>query len=213
MKADLYSEYQKLIDETNMSRHNGSRIKDLKKLRFMSIFKASELPHANRYNLRVLTNQQFHKSVVEIVYIDAVLDSNRQRRESRGFFESNIFTQGMNISCSPLVADNLVRALTPEKINSYLSKITGFGTEKVYTRDIIAQTRQEVERRQNRGASPHSIHEEVMESLRRLAEKGQLKVHQPQQEAIAEWCYNNQQQSAEQLHYLQTRERVGIERS
>lgn len=213
MKADLYSEYRKLIDETNLFRNNGSRIKDLKKLRFMSIFKASELPHANRYNLRVLTNEQFHKSVVEIVYIDAVLDSNRQRRESREFFESNIFTQGMNISCSPLVADNLVRALTPEKINSYLSKITGFGTEKVYTRDIIIKTRQEAERRQNRGTSPYNIHEEVMESLQRLARKGQLKLDDSLQENVAEWNYENQPQRMEQIHYLQVSERMGNERS
>ena len=149
MKAELYNEYQKLIDETNQYRNNGSRIKDVKKLRFMAIMKAAEQPEATPRSLRVLANENFRKYVVEIVYIDAVLDKNRQRRESREFFERNIFTRGMEISASPILTDNLVNALTPEKINSYMTKITGFATEKVYTRDIISQTRQEREQRQS----------------------------------------------------------------
>ena len=149
MKTELYNEYQKLIDETNQYRNNGSRIKDVKKLRFLAIMKAAEQPEATPRSLRVLANENFRKYVVEIVYIDAVLDKNRQRRESREFFERNIFTRGMEISASPILTDNLVNALTPEKINSYMTKITGFATEKVYTRDIISQTRQEREQRQN----------------------------------------------------------------
>ena len=145
MKTELYNEYQKLIAETNQYRNNGSRVKDVKKLRFMAVMKAAEQPEASPYNLRVLANENFRKYVVEIVYIDAVLDKNRQRRESREFFERNIYTRGMEISAAPILTDNLVRALTPEKINSYMTKITGFATEKVYTRDIIAQTRQERE--------------------------------------------------------------------
>ena len=148
MKTELYNEYQKLIDETNQYRNNGSRIKDVKKLRFLAIMKAAEQPEATPRSLRVLANENFRKYVVEIVYIDAVLDKNRQRRESREFFERNIFTRGMEISASPILTDNLVNALTPEKINSYMTKITGFATEKVYTRDIISQTRQEREQRQ-----------------------------------------------------------------
>ena len=149
MKTELYNEYQKLIDETNQYRNNGSRIKDVKKLRFLAIMKAAEQPEATPRSLRVLANENFRKYVVEIVYIDAVLDKNRQRRESREFFERNIFTRGMEISASPILTDNLVNALTPEKINSYMTKITGFSTEKVYTRDIISQTRQEREQRQS----------------------------------------------------------------
>ena len=149
MKAELYNEYQKLIDETNQYRNNGSRIKDVKKLRFLAIMKAAEQSEATPRSLRVLANENFRKYVVEIVYIDAVLDKNRQRRESREFFERNIFTRGMEISASPILTDNLVNALTPEKINSYMTKITGFATEKVYTRDIILQTRQEREQRQS----------------------------------------------------------------
>ena len=149
MKTELYNEYQKLIDETNQYRNNGSRIKDVKKLRFLAIMKAAEQPEATLRSLRVLANENFRKYVVEIVYIDAVLDKNRQRRESREFFERNIFTRGMEISASPILTDNLVNALTPEKINSYMTKITGFATEKVYTRDIISQTRQEREQRQS----------------------------------------------------------------
>lgn len=149
MKTELYNEYQKLIDETNQYRNNGSRIKDVKKLRFLAIMKAAEQPEATPRSLRVLANENFRKYVVEIVYIDAVLDKNRQRRESREFFERNIFTRGMEISASPILTDNLVNALTPEKINSYMTKITGFATEKVYTRDIISQTRQEREQRQS----------------------------------------------------------------
>ena len=149
MKAELYNEYQKLIDETNQYRNNGSRIKDVKKLRFLAIMKAAEQPEATPRSLRVLANENFRRYVVEIVYIDAVLDKNRQRRESREFFERNIFTRGMEISALPILTDNLVNALTSEKINSYMTKITGFATEKVYTRDIISQTRQEREQRQS----------------------------------------------------------------
>lgn len=155
MKTELYNEYQKLIDETNQYRNNGSRIKDVKKLRFLAIMKAAEQPEATPRSLRVLANENFRKYVVEIVYIDAVLDKNRQRRESREFFERNIFTRGMEISASPILTDNLVNALTPEKINSYMTKITGFATEKVYTRDIISQTRQEREQRQS--SNPDAI--------------------------------------------------------
>ena len=155
MKTELYNEYQKLIDETNQYRNNGSRIKDVKKLRFLAIMKAAEQPEATLRSLRVLANENFRKYVVEIVYIDAVLDKNRQRRESREFFERNIFTRGMEISASPILTDNLVNALTPEKINSYMTKITGFATEKVYTRDIISQTRQEREQRQS--SNPDAI--------------------------------------------------------
>ena len=155
MKAELYNEYQKLIDETNQYRNNGSRIKDVKKLRFLAIMKAAEQSEATPRSLRVLANENFRKYVVEIVYIDAVLDKNRQRRESREFFERNIFTRGMEISASPILTDNLVNALTPEKINSYMTKITGFATEKVYTRDIISQTRQEREQRQS--SNPDAI--------------------------------------------------------
>lgn len=155
MKTELYNEYQKLIDETNQYRNNGSRIKDVKKLRFLAIMKAAEQPEVTPRSLRVLANENFRKYVVEIVYIDAVLDKNRQRRESREFFERNIFTRGMEISASPILTDNLVNALTPEKINSYMTKITGFATEKVYTRDIISQTRQEREQRQS--SNPDAI--------------------------------------------------------
>lgn len=155
MKTELYNEYQKLIDETNQYRNNGSRIKDVKKLRFLAIMKAAEQPEATPRSLRVLANENFRKYVVEIVYIDAVLDKNRQRRESREFFERNIFIRGMEISASPILTDNLVNALTPEKINSYMTKITGFATEKVYTRDIISQTRQEREQRQS--SNPDAI--------------------------------------------------------
>ena len=123
MKTELYNEYQKLIAETNQYRNNGSRVKDVKKLRFMAVMKAAEQPEASPYNLRVLANENFRKYVVEIVYIDAVLDKNRQRRESREFFERNIYTRGMEISAAPILTDNLVRALTPEKINSYMTKI------------------------------------------------------------------------------------------
>ena len=113
MKTELYNEYQKLIAETNQYRNNGSRVKDVKKLRFMAVMKAAEQPEASPYNLRVLANENFRKYVVEIVYIDAVLDKNRQRRESRDFFERNIYTRGMEISAAPILTDNLVRALTP----------------------------------------------------------------------------------------------------
>ena len=74
MKTELYNEYQKLIAETNQYRNNGSRVKDVKKLRFMAVMKAAEQPEASPYNLRVLANENFRKYVVEIVYIDAVLD-------------------------------------------------------------------------------------------------------------------------------------------
>lgn len=37
MKTELYNEYQKLIAETNQYRNNGSRVKDVKKLRFMAL--------------------------------------------------------------------------------------------------------------------------------------------------------------------------------
>ena len=167
MKAELYNEYQKLIDETNQYRNNGSRIKDVKKLRFLAIMKAAEQPEATPRSLRVLANENFRKYVVEIVYIDAVLDKNRQRRESREFFERNIFTRGMEISASPILTDNLVNALTPEKINSYMTKITGFATEKVYTRDIILQTRQEREQRQS--SNPDAmLFEKALASFRKV---------------------------------------------
>ena len=67
MKTELYNEYQKLIAETNQYRNNGSRVKDVKKLRFMAVMKAAEQPEASPYNLRVLANENFRKYVVEIV--------------------------------------------------------------------------------------------------------------------------------------------------
>ncbi len=143
MKSELYNEYRNLINETNLYRNNGSRIKDIKKLRMLAIMKAAEQAEATPHNLRVLANENFHQYVVDIVYIDAVLNKHRQRRETKEFFNEHITTYGMQINASEVLADNLVVALTPEKINSYMCKITGFATEKVYTRDIITQTRKE----------------------------------------------------------------------
>ena len=143
MKSELYNEYRNLINETNLYRNNGSRIKDIKKLRMLAIMKAAEQAEATPRNLRVLANENFHKYVVDIVYIDAVLNKYRQSRESKEFFNEYIETVGMQINAPAVLADNLVAALTPEKINSYMCKITGFAKEKVYTRDIISQTRQE----------------------------------------------------------------------
>lgn len=143
MKSELYNEYRNLINETNLYRNNGSRIKDIKKLRMLAIMKAAEQAEATPRNLRVLANENFHKYVVDIVYIDAVLNKHRQSRESKEFFNEHIETVGMQINAPAILADNLVAALTPEKINSYMCKITGFAKEKVYTRDIISQTRQE----------------------------------------------------------------------
>jgi len=143
MKSELYNEYRNLINETNLYRNNGSRIKDIKKLRMLAIMKAAEQAEATPRNLRVLANENFHKYVVDIVYIDAVLNKYRQSRESKEFFNEYIETVGMQINAPAVLADNLVSALTPEKINSYMCKITGFAREKVYTRDIISQTRKE----------------------------------------------------------------------
>ena len=197
MKAELYNEYQKLIDETNQYRNNGSRIKDVKKLRFLAIMKAAEQPEATPRSLRVLANENFRKYVVEIVYIDAVLDKNRQRRESREFFERNIFTRGMEISASPILTDNLVNALTSEKINSYMTKITGFATEKVYTRDIILQTRQEREQRQS--SNPDAmLFEKALAAFRKV-------YNQPSQSANS--STNALQVREQSYQYIQERQR------
>lgn len=200
MKTELYNEYQKLIAETNQYRNNGSRVKYVKKLRFMAVMKAAEQPEASPYNLRVLANENFRKYVVEIVYIDAVLDKNRQRRESREFFERNIYTRGMEISAAPILTDNLVRALTPEKINSYMTKITGFATEKVYTRDIIAQTRQEREQQKEfAGRADH-------EALFRQAFAAFQQVYSGRQENAAV-MHRERELAEERRYYLQSRQR------
>lgn len=215
MKANLYGEYGKLISETNQLRNFAPRVKDLKKLRFMAIFKASEQPEATQHNLRVLSNQNFHKFVVEIVYTDAVLSSNRQRRESREFFERNIITQGINITSAPMLADNLVRSLTPEKISSYMKKITGFGTEKVVTRDIIAQTRieREYKKTENRQEDMQVFLQRLMQKL----EVGGLSESITENRKVANQLAENQskddqQRSWEQKHYLQKQFLIDYER-
>ena len=166
----------------------------------MAVMKAAEQPEASPYNLRVLANENFRKYVVEIVYIDAVLDKNRQRRESREFFERNIYTRGMEISAAPILTDNLVRALTPEKINSYMTKITGFATEKVYTRDIIAQTRQEREQqKESAGRADH-------EALFRQAFAAFQQVYSGRQENAAV-MHRERELAEERRYYLQSRQR------
>lgn len=157
--AGFYREYESLLAETNSFASDAPRLKDLRKLRLMSIMRAEHLPYANQQNLRILANEQFHKFVVDIVYIDAVLDKNRMRRESKEFFQENISTAGINIYSSPVLSDNLVRALTADNINNYLKKITGYGTENIQTKDILIKTKQEYEQENGLSAAEKAFKE------------------------------------------------------
>lgn len=146
MNSELYNEYKSLIAEANSYTGENPRLKDFRKLYCMAVFKSGNLAYANHKNLRVLTNQTFNKFVVDIVYIDAILDPNRQRRETKEFFEYNIVTRGMKVYAPPILEENVIRALNPQNINDYMRDITGYGTENVKIRDIIVKRRQEMQR-------------------------------------------------------------------
>lgn len=113
----------------------------LKKLKYSAIMRAADLKEANGLNLPSLSNQTFHEDVVNLVHHEAVFDSNRQRRETRQFFEENIIVEGSHLLAAERVSENLMNALSEENIHTYMVNITGYGTENVKFRDLVEKER------------------------------------------------------------------------
>lgn len=113
----------------------------LKKLKYSAIMRAADMKEANGLNLPYLSNQTFHKDVVNLVHHEAVFDSNRQRRETRQFFEENIIVEGSHLLAAERVSENLMKALSEENIHQYMVNITGYGTENVKFRDLVEKER------------------------------------------------------------------------
>lgn len=81
-----------------------------------------------------------------------------------------------------------------------MTKITGFATEKVYTRDIIAQTRQEREQQKEfAGRADH-------EALFRQAFAAFQQVYSGRQENAAV-MHRERELAEERRYYLQSRQR------
>lgn len=103
--------------------------------------RAADMKEANGLNLPYLSNQTFHKDVVNLVHHEAVFDSNRQRRETRQFFEENIIVEGSHLLAAERVSENLIKTLSEENIHRYMVNITGYGTENVKFRNLVEKER------------------------------------------------------------------------
>lgn len=138
------------------------QFQSLKKLKYSAIMRAADEPTANGLNLPYLSNQTFHKDVVNIVHNEAVFDANRQRRETRQFFEENIIVEGQNLLAAERVSENLIKALSEENIHKYMVNVTGYGTENIKFRDLVEKERAEQAGRSQRSAQ---LRDEALVSL------------------------------------------------
>lgn len=154
----------------------------LKKLKYSAIMRAADMKEANGLNLPYLSNQTFHKDVVNLVHHEAVFDSNRQRRETRQFFEENIIVEGSHLLAAERVSENLIKALSEENIHTYMVNITGYGTENVKFKDLVEKERagqadknlRHTQLRDEALVSLIEVNKELLEDLR--SQRGEPKI-------------------------------------
>lgn len=185
---DLYSAKERLFLQTKNGIFTNfplrpAQFQSLKKLKYLAVLRAADQKEATKYNLSYLSNQIFHKDIVNIVHQTAVFDSNRQRRETRLFFEENIIAEGSHLMAAPRVTQNLATALSPENIHKYMSNITGYGTENIKFADLVEKERKDLEQRPQKSAILRDeaiinlieMNKELLEQLRQARPNMQLK--------------------------------------